>query len=454
MSIDKTSIRRRALDLIAADGHRVGTRLAQAAGVSRQVASGYLLALTRDGLIEAEGTTRARVYRLETLAEAERAYPRAGLDEDAVWRELVAPAVAQIPQNVRDIWHYATTEIINNAIDHSGASRVEVVVRRNALFTDVQVADGGEGIFLKIQRALGLHDPHEALLELAKGKLTTAPKDHSGEGIFFTSRVVDEFDIVSGRLHFTHGERRPDRIVERPADAPGTEVFMRLANDSPRTIKSVFDRYSDPEDYTFDRTVVPIRMAQHEGEKLVSRSQAKRVAHRFERFRHVVLDFAGVEEIGQAFADELFRVFVAAHPQIQVIPVNTAPAVDQMIRRVVTAGAGAGPAPVLSGGREVVRRRLNVDERALQRICERHRIRSLSLFGSQSKGTVRLDSDIDLLVEFFPDARPTLFDIAQIEIELSKLLGGRKVDLRTAQDLSRHFRDEVVRTAEPQYVAG
>ncbi len=99
-------------------------------------------------------------------------------------------------------------------------------------------------------------------------------------------------------------------------------------------------------------------------------------------------------------------------------------------------------------------RRLDVDERALNRICEQHRIRRLSLFGSQLKVKARPDSDIDLLVEFFPEARPTLLDMAQIEIELSRLLGGRKVDLRTAEDLSRHFRDEVVRTAEPQYVAG
>ena len=82
----------------------------------------------------------------------------------------------------------------------------------------------------------------------------------------------------------------------------------------------------------------------------------------------------------------------------------------------------------------------------------RHTISALALFGSQLKGTARPDSDIDLLVEFIPDARPTLFDLAQIE--LSQALGGRKVDVRTPQDLSRFFRDEVVRTAQVQYVAG
>jgi hypothetical protein len=98
--------------------------------------------------------------------------------------------------------------------------------------------------------------------------------------------------------------------------------------------------------------------------------------------------------------------------------------------------------------------RLPVEPGVLGELCRRHGIRTLSLFGSTLKGTARPDSDVDLLVEFFPDARPTLLDMAQIEIELAQLLGGRNVDLRTAQDLSRHFRDEVVRTAEPQYVAG
>ena len=102
--------------------------------------------------------------------------------------------------------------------------------------------------------------------------------------------------------------------------------------------RDVFDAYTDPEEYTFDKTVVPLRLAQYEGEKLVSRSQAKRVAHRFERFKRVELDFAGVSDIGQAFADELFRVFATAHPTIRITPINTEPAVAQMIRRAVAAG--------------------------------------------------------------------------------------------------------------------
>ena len=97
---------------------------------------------------------------------------------------------------------------------------------------------------------------------------------------------------------------------------------------------------------------------------------------------------------------------------------------------------------------------LNAAEAMIAHLCEAHRIRRLALFGSQIKGTATPDSDIDLLVEFFPDARPTLLNMAQIEIDLSLALGGRKVDVRTPQDLSRYFRDEVVRTAQIQYDAG
>lgn len=335
---DKEAIRRRALVLIAADAHGVANRLAAEFGLSRQVANTHLKNLVAQGVVQGEGATRARTYRLRPLQVGQRSYDRQGLREDQVWQELFAPVVADFPENVRDLWHYGVTEMVNNAVDHSGSEQVRAGVRRNALFTDGWVADDGEGIFLKIQRGLGLHDPREAILELAKGKLTTDPARHSGEGIFFTSRAFDEFEIRSGRLHYLHGKTRFDWLLERPADAPGTLVLMRLVNDSPRRIKAIFDEFAAPEAYTFSKTVVPVRLAQYEGEKLVSRSQAKRLYARFERFRHVVLDFEGVAEIGQAFADELFRVFASIHPGVQLTPVNMAPAVQQMVSRALASG--------------------------------------------------------------------------------------------------------------------
>ena len=322
------------LEAISLDGSNVATRLAGQHGVSRQSTSAWLAKLKQEGLITSFGVGRGVRYQLAVLTNVQKTYKRAGLNEDRVWRELVAPQVADLQPNVRDIWHYAVTEMVNNAIDHSGSTRVVVELLRDALNTTVYVADEGEGIFLKIQRALNLYDPREAILELAKGKLTTDPAHHTGEGIFFSSKVMDAFDIRSGTLHFMHDEWGADVLLERAANASGTLVLMRQANDSVRTLQEVFDQFAAPEEYTFAKTIVPVKLAQHEGEKLVSRSQAKRLTMRFERFQTVVLDFAGVEEIGQAFADEVFRVFQQAHPSTALLPIHMTTAVENMFKRV------------------------------------------------------------------------------------------------------------------------
>jgi uncharacterized protein len=96
--------------------------------------------------------------------------------------------------------------------------------------------------------------------------------------------------------------------------------------------------------------------------------------------------------------------------------------------------------------------RIAINHEQLEQFCRRHRIRRLSLFGSVLRNDFRPDSDVDVLVEFEPEAHISLFDMAEMELELGEMLG-RKIDLRTPGDLSRYFRDEVTREAEVQYAA-
>jgi len=98
--------------------------------------------------------------------------------------------------------------------------------------------------------------------------------------------------------------------------------------------------------------------------------------------------------------------------------------------------------------------RPDIPKSIIEEFCRRHHITKLSIFGSYLREDFGPESDVDFLVEFHPRHVPTLFDIAGMEIELSELLGGRKVDLRTPEDLSRYFRDEVVAQAEVQYAEG
>jgi predicted nucleotidyltransferase len=100
------------------------------------------------------------------------------------------------------------------------------------------------------------------------------------------------------------------------------------------------------------------------------------------------------------------------------------------------------------------RHRINLPQDRIAEFCRRCHIRRLSLFGSVLREDFRPDSDVDILVEFEPGHEPGFFGLARMERELSELLGGRKVDLRTPEDLSRYFRDEVLAVAEVRYAQG
>ena len=226
------------------------------------------------------------------------------------------------------------TEMFNNAIDHSAGNVILVHLSMSATNTQVALYDNGIGIFKKIQQELDLLDERHSVLELAKGKLTTDPKRHTGEGIFFSSRMFDDFQILSGDTCFSHkfGEQE-DWILESDKFPSGTVVWMKLSNHTSRTAKKIFDKFTSGDDFGFNKTVIPVKLAQYGDDKLVSRSQAKRLIYRFDRFKVVILDFKDVDSIGQAFADEVFRVFTTNFPKIELSEINTSLNVKQMIQR-------------------------------------------------------------------------------------------------------------------------
>jgi anti-sigma regulatory factor (Ser/Thr protein kinase) len=312
--------------------------IAERFNISRQAAHKHLANLVAQGALVPEGKTRHRRYKLAALLEWRHLYYlKSGVTEDIVWSRDVAPVLGSLPRNVMDIWHFCITEMFNNAIDHSEGETALIQIARTAPNTQIMMMDDGVGIFRKIQNALGLADERHAVLELAKGKFTTNPKGHTGQGIFFTSRLLDSFDILSRGVYFTHTfGRDEDWILEQPTESDGTTVFMKLSNHSARTDKQIYDQYSTGEEYGFTKTVVPVRLAQYGDDKLVSRSQAKRLLARIDRFKLVIFDFDGVESVGQAFADEIFRVFAKGHPGIEIIPVKAAPQVQQMINAAVS----------------------------------------------------------------------------------------------------------------------
>jgi len=304
-------------------------------GLSRQAINRHIKSLVEQGLVVTSGKTRRRVYKLAVLVEKEIRVPIHGLEEDVLWRNEVESHLHDVRPNVHHIWHYGFTEMVNNAIDHSDGENLRIQIRSTAVSTTIYIFDDGIGIFRKIQEALGLEDERHAILELSKGKLTTDPENHTGEGIFFASRMFDEYAIKSGGVYFSHEmDGDEDWILESEHPLSGTAVRMSIRNNSKRTAKKVFDEYTTKDgDYGFNRTIVPVRLLRHGLERLVSRSQAKRLLARVDRFKIVILDFKGVDTIGQAFADEIFRVFVRQNPHVKIIPINMKIDIKNMVKR-------------------------------------------------------------------------------------------------------------------------
>lgn len=330
-----STVRQYILENVEKNPTGITTQTAKHFGISRQAAYRHLKNLIAEKALTPVGTTRNVSYKICPQFEWQAKIPIVpGLAEHEVWDQHIEPIVAQFPENVMAIWHYAFTEMFNNAIDHSGGAEIWFHITRTAVNTQLWIMDNGIGIFRKIQRALNLADERHAILELSKGKLTTSPENHTGQGIFFTSRLVDSFDIFSGGVCYSHelGDAEQDWIFERKQPSEyGTSIFLKLNNHTDKTCKKIFDKYSDKEDLGFVKTVVPVRLAQYGNDMLISRSQAKRVLARIDLFKIVVFDFEGVPTIGQAFADEIFRVFANAHPEIQLAPIHTNSEVKRMI---------------------------------------------------------------------------------------------------------------------------
>lgn len=310
-------------------------------GCSRQAVHKHLQRLIADGSVTDGGQTRNKTYQLAPLVKWSKQYElSSGLAEDAVWRADITELLGKLPENVLNIWHYGFTEMFNNVIDHSGARVVSISLTKTAAATTINIYDNGVGIFKKIQAALGLVDERHAVLELAKGKFTTDPRNHSGEGIFFTSRMFDKFIISSGEVFFSHQfDEKEDWILQSSSSSGGTLVKMVLHNHTARTTKKVFDKFTADDDYGFTKTVVPVKLMRYGDDNLVSRSQAKRLLTRVDRFKTVVLDFSGVASIGQAFADEVFRVFRSKNPSVEVVPIHTSSEVKRMITRAESLAA-------------------------------------------------------------------------------------------------------------------
>lgn len=313
-------------------------------GFSRAYVHRHLKKLQDSGKIVLVGRANRAHYvlatsktRREALAQRKhflRTYQNKDLQEDRVWDQIVRQTgvVLDVPANIVRIVEYSFTEMLNNAIEHSRSQIVRIRMRRTSAGIEFSVIDKGIGIFRNIKEQRGLRDEKEAIQDLLKGKQTTDPQKHSGEGIFFTSRVADRLVIKSSSKRLIFDNRIHDVFIDRTTVKKGTVVDFLIALKSKTILSSVFRQFAGNE-YELSKTDVRVALFKAGG-NCVSRSQARRVLAGLDTFEHIVLDFENVQTVGQGFADEIFRVWKTSHPAVTIELRNGNENIEMMIAHV------------------------------------------------------------------------------------------------------------------------
>lgn len=331
------------------NGHTTSREIIEETGYSRTYVNRFLRELRDEGRIVKIGKANQTRYVLadeESLQSAKKdithfsqTYENSDLQEDQVLDTIKAKTgiFQELAGNIDRILAYGFTEMLNNAIDHSQSNDIYVRMDYDNGSVQFQVRDYGVGIFNNLKQKHNLKSKQEAIQHLLKGKQTTAPEKHSGEGIFFTSKLADTLTFKSGEKKLQFNNRIDDVFITDIAQVEGTDVLFSIDKDNEKTVQEVFDRYTDEQTYEFSTSEVRVRLYE-EGTDYLSRSQARRLLVGLDKFSRIILDFDGVETVGQAFADQVFRVWAHRHPEVKLEIENVTENVELMIERARSYG--------------------------------------------------------------------------------------------------------------------
>lgn len=312
--------------------------------ISRQYASQIIRKLVREGKLFKIGSTRnayfvssrKKISYLQRSTAVNIKLKNKNLEEHKVLNEVIEKALffESLKENIKSIFNYTFSEMLNNAIEHSKSKNIEIEVFKEGNKLNFVINDFGIGVFRNIMQTRKLKSELEAIQDLLKGKTTTQPQSHTGEGIFFTSRLADVFILESYDYKLTIDNKIPDVFIGRMEKIKrGTKVSFSIDLNSDKHTIGIFKKYQTNQDtMEFGKTEVRIKLYTM-GTIHISRSQARRVLSGLEKFRLIILDFDKVPMIGQGFADEIFRVFKIKYPEIEIQPINMNDAVEFIIKR-------------------------------------------------------------------------------------------------------------------------
>ena len=338
-------VRKLILQHIQKNGRIKTSDIIKMTGFSREYVNRFLRELRNEGKIILIGKANKSHYILadkQLFREAKKkilkihtTLKNSNLSEDIVLDQIKRETgiFIDLKNNVSHILDYAFLEMLNNAIEHSRSKNIKITMKRDSENIRFDVIDFGIGAFNNIMKKKHLNNRLEAIQDLLKGKQTTIPDKHSGQGIFFTSKMADNFVVESSNKKLIFNNIVDDVFVNDIRNFDGTKVIFMIALNSIKKARNIFDKYSG-DFYEFSKTKVNIKLYKLDSD-YISRSQARRIISGLDKFKIIILDFKGVKTIGQAFADEIFRVWQKNYPKIEIKTKNTNENIDFMINRAI-----------------------------------------------------------------------------------------------------------------------
>jgi hypothetical protein len=318
-------IRRFILERVESDPAGLSRQVQARFGITRQSAHAHLTALEAEGLLEAAGRTRGRRYAPRQLQQRRLNLPLAMKPDPAeVWQDLLAPRLGPLPAASLATLRHCVLALMENAIRHSGGQALLLAFARQGGRIELLLRDDGCGLFRKVHDDLGLEDPDQAPLELAKGG--------AGSSLLLAARAAGAFALTANGLRL---ERRPARegwaLSAAPA-RPGTALELTLPLLGGRSLEAVRAEHRAPGGGDFSRTRVPVELLPGAAAGLAGRAQATRLMAGLERYREVWLDWRGVPALDTEAAATIHREWPAAHPGCRLHHLKAAPAVEAAIQ--------------------------------------------------------------------------------------------------------------------------
>jgi anti-sigma regulatory factor (Ser/Thr protein kinase) len=329
------------LGLVKKQGEVKSGQIVKKTGFSRVYVNRFFRKLTDGGKLKLVGKANRAKYVLlgkpaSLVLSASHLLKNKNLNEDVVLQEIqkITDIFKRIPKNVENLAAYAFSEILNNAIEHSRSKQINIQIRKTKSHLTFIIRDYGIGVFRNVMKKFNLNSELDAINHLLKGKQTTAPKFHSGEGIFFTSKAADLFVLESFGKRLTVDNIIQDVFVKDIKPLRGTRVTFTLSTNSEKDLAKIFRAYM-AKGFNFGKTKVLIKLGIINSAYL-SRSQARRIMFGLDKYKEIILDFKRVDTVGQAFADEIFRVWQSVHKRIKITAINASENARFMINRVLS----------------------------------------------------------------------------------------------------------------------